>query len=352
MQIDNKIILKYSENISVLYAEDDELLRSSMGKIFSKYFKNIDITLDGKEALNKYLSYEKENNKHYDLLITDINMPNMNGLELSEEVLRINEAQSIIFLTAFNENEYLSKAIELGVDGFLTKPLNSKQFQRVLYKVTKAIHETNDLDTYYKEVDSLNIKLEEQNAELTKSLRILDTMVYKEGISKQKDKKIKKKDTQQEQIEKYDLEQLVELKTEDLYELEELQIEIDIAVISVLETNDTDVSVPIIIARLSRFSSIISPYGFIKDVGYAISELVHIMKNNNLPENEEQVNSIFIFLESFTFVLKKWNENIMSSDLEGIKFLEPSILSDLSMISSMWLNQFDDEADDSEIEFF
>ena len=77
MMIDNKIILENSKKLKVLYVEDDEQLKESTRKLFLNYFSVVDTAEDGLEGLEKYISYFDEVGEYYDLVISDISMPNM-----------------------------------------------------------------------------------------------------------------------------------------------------------------------------------------------------------------------------------------------------------------------------------
>ena len=156
MKIDNKLILEHSKNLTVLYVEDDEILRESTSRIFSKYFKSVEIAINGEDGLDKYIHYNANHGFDYDIVITDINMPKMDGLAMSEYILTQNIDQAIIIITAHNENNFLLKAINMGVNGFLIKPLDSEQLKIQLYKVAQAVADKKSLNHYYLEMEKLN----------------------------------------------------------------------------------------------------------------------------------------------------------------------------------------------------
>jgi len=121
-------LLKFSQNITVLYAEDEPKHQKVMLRYLLRYFKNIDTVSNGKEALQKF-----NTQKEYDLIITDINMPIMSGMELIEEVKRANKDQEIIVVSAFAEQDKLMKAISLGVNGYILKPADFNDLNTALY---------------------------------------------------------------------------------------------------------------------------------------------------------------------------------------------------------------------------
>ena len=184
MSIDNKLILENSKTLNILYVEDDEFLRSSTHKIFAHYFKQVDTAIDGKEGLEKFIQYKKDNDAYYDLIISDINMPHINGIDMSKAIMDENPGQSVIFITAHNEASFLHDAIKIGANGFLTKPIELNQMKLLLYKTTQAISDRKLISEFYERVDDLNMKLQEQNdqinedkVKLEEQIRLLKTQV-------------------------------------------------------------------------------------------------------------------------------------------------------------------------------
>ena len=157
MQINNKLILENSKNLNILYVEDDELLRNSTAELFSNYFKSIEVAIDGNDGYEKYKLYFDETGQNYDIVISDINMPIMDGLEMCTKIREITFDQSIVLVTAFNETSYLHKAIEIGIDGFLTKPVETEQLKSVLYKTTQAVVDRKFVKEYYENIEDTNM---------------------------------------------------------------------------------------------------------------------------------------------------------------------------------------------------
>jgi len=157
MKIDNKLILENSEKLKVLYVEDDEQIRKSTKKLFLNYFKNVDIASDGLEALDMYNTYYKENGLYYDLVISDISMPNMDGLEFSKKIKSKCIEQAIILITAHDEVNLLHSAINIGVNGFVTKPIELEQLKNVLYTTTQKIEDYKIVQKHYEQIEKSNI---------------------------------------------------------------------------------------------------------------------------------------------------------------------------------------------------
>jgi len=110
-------IITYSKDLTLLYVEDDIDTREITTTLLENIFDNIVVAVDGKDGLEKFQS------NNIDLIITDINMPSVDGISMCKSIKHINSSIPIIMLTAFDNTELLKKAIDLGIEGFLNKPL-------------------------------------------------------------------------------------------------------------------------------------------------------------------------------------------------------------------------------------
>lgn len=358
---DSKLILEYSENLNVLYVEDDEVLLQSTTKLFRNYFKHVDSAKDGKEALEKYTEYEEETGSYYDLIITDINMPKLNGMELIKKVLARNEMQAIMITTAYNEVELLRESIELGVDSYIVKPLEPKQLFKALFKVSKSISDDKFVQSHVALMEDLNLQLETKNrellaknTELEKSLRLLDTVINKEEMihpKKQTSMPVTEDDKesdfkQQEQIE--------ELISNDLAELEEIIIDIDNSIIEIISKNGSisPDELSNIARHFIKYSSILHFYSFFDELGQSMFQFGETIKNSPLPEKEENINNIFMLLESFIYVLSKWQKDISSGNEDKINQFDASIISDMHTITNMWTQKDEEFAEEDMDDIF
>lgn len=105
------------KNLSVLHVEDDTSVRESLMRFLKRRFDSIYTAKDGAEGLQVYLANRP------DIVITDIQMPVMDGIEMSRQILGVNPDAVIVITTAFNEKPYIDKAEELGVFEYLKKPV-------------------------------------------------------------------------------------------------------------------------------------------------------------------------------------------------------------------------------------
>uniref|UniRef100_UPI004047B2DF response regulator transcription factor n=2 Tax=Aliarcobacter sp. TaxID=2321116 RepID=UPI004047B2DF len=139
--IDYVFLEEYGKKISVLFVEDDLGISKEMSLLLKEIFTEVEIAYDGREALKKYIKYSNENQKNYDLIITDIQMPNMNGIELIENIYKENPNQQVIVMSAHNESEYLMQLVNIGISHFILKPIEYDSFLNVIFKISKYIYE-------------------------------------------------------------------------------------------------------------------------------------------------------------------------------------------------------------------
>lgn len=120
-------------DLSLLYVEDDIDTAESMTLILNEYFAEVHIAQNAEKAIEIF------QNQNIDIVISDIELPEMNGLELVKKLREIDENVIVIMFSAYDTREYLFKAIELSVCDYLVKPFHLEQFERVLDKCTKKL---------------------------------------------------------------------------------------------------------------------------------------------------------------------------------------------------------------------
>lgn len=118
---------------TVLYAEDDAQTQEVMAVILRRIFKDVYVADDGA------MGYELFKEHAPNLVITDIQMPKKNGLEMAKEIKRLSPKTPIVITTAFNEERYFLGAIESGVDSFLFKPIDRDKLFQTLFKTVSLI---------------------------------------------------------------------------------------------------------------------------------------------------------------------------------------------------------------------
>ena len=124
----------YLKDTTVMYVEDDLATQKLIEKILNRHCKEVFVANDGVEGLALYKKI------HPNIVLSDIVMPHMNGIEMSEKIKELNPKQIISLFTAHNEPEFKEKASELNIDAYIMKPLDEKQFFTSLNYLAMAFH--------------------------------------------------------------------------------------------------------------------------------------------------------------------------------------------------------------------
>lgn len=112
---------EHTSSYKVLYVEDEPDLRAITTKLFKQFFTQVDTAENGKEGLEQFKKDQ------YDLVISDINMPILNGVEMVQQIKEINPDQSVIITSAQSDPADFITLIDTGVDKFVLKPLDLKK---------------------------------------------------------------------------------------------------------------------------------------------------------------------------------------------------------------------------------
>ncbi|WP_295055059.1 EAL domain-containing response regulator [Sulfuricurvum sp.] len=144
--------------LSVLYVEDEYEIRENMVKILEMLYAHVFVAVDGVSGLETY----RQNRSSIDLIIADITMPKMDGLEMIEEMRRDNPDIHAIIITAHNEPEYFLKAINTGIDNFIVKPIEMQQMMDVLSKSAKSVKINKEHKNYASYLETMLIQKKEE----------------------------------------------------------------------------------------------------------------------------------------------------------------------------------------------
>ncbi|RXK14355.1 transcriptional regulator [Halarcobacter mediterraneus] len=189
--VDYILLEEYAKDKDVLFVEDDGDILEETSELLELIFAKVDVASNGEEGLDKYKKHYNLTNKHYDLVISDIKMPKMDGIELTKEIYKINKDQLLVILSAHSESNYLLELVNIGISHFISKPLNYDSFVHVLYTKLKELHENrNENDTINDTILTINDTLSwnkenkqlyknEENIKLTKKEILLIELLLK-----------------------------------------------------------------------------------------------------------------------------------------------------------------------------
>ncbi len=116
------------KNSTILYIEDDEIVRDNISSYLKRQCKDLHVAVDGLDGLEKFNEYNP------DIIITDIEMPNMNGLDMAKKIRKTSSTTQIIITTAYADAQYLIQAVNLHLIKYIIKPIS-------LPKLTSALND-------------------------------------------------------------------------------------------------------------------------------------------------------------------------------------------------------------------
>jgi CheY-like chemotaxis protein len=126
---------EFLKRLTVLYVEDEPIIRNSMHIVFEKLFKHTVIATNGQDGYDKF-KFHYEHGMNFDIIVSDINMPIMDGLEMIELIRKINENIPIILTTAHSDSRYFLDAINHNVFHYAIKPIKMKQLTLAIQDAT------------------------------------------------------------------------------------------------------------------------------------------------------------------------------------------------------------------------
>ncbi|WP_320033967.1 diguanylate cyclase [Halarcobacter sp.] len=154
----NKEILK---EINVLYVEDEDEVREFTSKTISSIVNQVVVAKDGKEGLEKY--YE---NNQLNLILTDINMPRMGGLEMCNIIREKDKEIPIVITSAHSDPNFLKEAIDVNVSSYAMKPID-------LYHLIDSMIKAVEPIFLKKRLENITKNLEHKVEEVTKQTKLL-----------------------------------------------------------------------------------------------------------------------------------------------------------------------------------
>lgn len=178
MNTDVELLKILAKGKKVLLVEDDPNILQVFKTALNSYFSLVKTASDGKEAWD---AFRKE---HFDLIISDIEMPNTNGIMLSKGIKAHTPDQNVLITSAYTDEKYLLELIDIGVDGFLKKPISITNLKTIIIKILKKIQSKKELErikfnAYVKEISHREIALTKSPVQA----RIEETVEEKAKVS-------------------------------------------------------------------------------------------------------------------------------------------------------------------------
>ncbi len=141
-----------TRQLNILVVEDNKVFHAMYKKLLSEYFDSYTVAMDGLEGLKLY----EENPSKYDIIISDHQMPKMDGLEMITGIKNINPDAHIIFITGTSEIEILTEVSHLSIDAIISKPLNKLQLLAKIDDISSKIIDKRHMMAYIAQLEDMN----------------------------------------------------------------------------------------------------------------------------------------------------------------------------------------------------
>jgi DNA-binding response OmpR family regulator len=128
-------IIAFTKNLKVLYIEDNIDVREQTLKMLNIFFNNIVVGSNGDEGLVVFKANNSYENSNFDLIITDIEMPIVDGISMINAIRKLDRHIPILVFSAHSNPDYMLQTINAGIDGYLLKPYNIEQISNTLMNV-------------------------------------------------------------------------------------------------------------------------------------------------------------------------------------------------------------------------
>ncbi len=172
---------EYLKSKKVLYVEDDIDVLKNITTLLQNYFFKIYSFSNAEDALELFLT------KHVELLLVDIELPGMSGIEFIKKVREIDKNIPIIIISAYTKTDYLLESVELKIDKYIVKPFTSKKLHELLQKMNDEFKEKNIVELLpkiYINISEALVMFDDELHQLsTKELHFLKLLVKKRFVN-------------------------------------------------------------------------------------------------------------------------------------------------------------------------
>ena len=333
-----KELKELSSTLNILYAEDEAILRDSMQSILEKLFKNVYTAKNGQEAIELY------KHESIDLVLTDINMPIMDGVELISAINKLESNPTIIVLSAHDESRLLKTLINMEVNNFLNKPVEKDALIRILYKNCSILNDKKMIKEYAS-------SLEQENDEILRKNKLLEFKLQQlvSQTNKVKTKTLKGVFTKEKEAPVSNVSYYNTLLQDDRDELKDLADELDKNILLMFQNKSLNLSY---IQKLSnlykKYASVLSSYNEFYTISHTLTNFADIITtlDQKFLENVEQTG---IYFESLQLTFESFRKSTWEKEAKDPYFHNASLSNDIELIIDYLEGK---EAEDNEIEFF
>ncbi len=342
------ILKESAQDLRVLYVEDDPDVQQGIAQILKKFFAFVDVASDGAEGLQKYTD------GGFDLVLTDVSMPIMNGVEMSTKIKGVDYNQNIIVISAHNEGEYLIEFINIGIDAFLLKPIQTDMLIKTLGKICSNIHDKKLVVEYQEKMESSYIEMMNQKDALQAELNTRISMENKNIVLVEAVKE--QKELPEKQVE-YLAKEFAVISANEF--MSNYPVDLDIVSDKLLNVGEkidesiykfTKVPTAELAINLSdhfaQYSEALSAIPEFVNLNYAISQLSSVFSRMEINEAVCMYSDLLLTISQ---ELERWRVSIFETqDAENVHYLDNSLISDCVMFESFVLGSNGNDTSEDE----
>jgi DNA-binding response OmpR family regulator len=319
----------------LLLVEDDIKTRDVLKGFLDEYFSLIKVASDGNEAWKIYRQ------EHFDLVISDIEMPNTNGVMLSKGIKARNPNQVIVISSAYTDEKYLVELINIGIDGFLKKPVNIDELYKTINKALTLVQLRSEVN---------RVKFKTITQEITKKQIPITKSPYQKAVEKKETQEVKtsvKEFMEKIKVQDPDSYDFLEKQKETLFDILNDMAD-NYELFSYKNYNDVD-SYELLIASIFKLYSTLEFFDKVQKTATQIFNLGNILQDIEIENlNEEQLEA-FDILEFLINDIKQYIlDMFIEENVQDINYFHDSLKENIQTFQDA-LSQIED--DDDEIEF-
>lgn len=319
----------------LLLVEDDIKTRDVLKGFLDEFFSLIKVAGDGNEAWKVYRQ------EHFDLVISDIEMPNTNGVMLSKGIKARNQNQVIIISSAYTDEKYLVELINIGIDGFLKKPVNIDELYKTIIKALTLVQLRSEVSrvkfkTITQEITQKKIPI--TKSPYQKAVEQKETNEVKTSVKEFMDK-IKAQDP-----ESYDF--LIKQK-ETLFDILNDMVD-NYELFGYRNYKDIE-SYELLMSNIFKLYSTLEFFDKVQKTAVEILRLANILKDIDIDNLSEEQLEAFDILEFLLNDIKQYIlDMFIEENVQDINYFHDSLKENIQTFQDA-LSQIED--DDDEIEF-
>lgn len=348
-----KNLKEIAYDMRLLLVEDDTTLLAQMKTFLSRFFNSIDTAENGIEALFLY------GEKNFDLVLTDLTMPHMGGIELAENIRELNSEQNIIIMSGDSESDKLITLINLGIDGFLLKPVDMNRVLTQLNKSAQAIYDHKMFDYLSATLEDTNQELRKSNAELQMALSEIKRLSLKQPekttIQVQSSGRELNDDEKMMLYTRSEKMSAAEFHSVHPFELDKTNEDLEIlednfnVLLVNAERNINHETLSILSQIVHAYAKELEMIPQFSALSYGIQQLACTFDS---VEDVSKIPAIMPMLTSLFDNLEQWRRGIFFyRNVEDIHYMDNSLISDALSLQGMLSNQHH-ASSDSDIELF